>query len=44
MSVEFSILTKQNVTSIEILKKVENLGEKMKTHVSKISLRSQAKN
>ena len=38
---EFSILRNQNFTSIEIQKKMEEFDEKMKTHVSKISLGSQ---
>ena len=41
-SVEFAILNNQNVTSIEIQKKMEELGEKMKTHVSKIAQGSRA--
>ena len=44
LSASFSILTNQNVTLIEIQKKMEDLGEKLKTHVSKISLGSRAKN
>ena len=32
---DFSRLTNQNVTSIEIRKKMEEFSEKMKTHVSK---------
>ena len=39
-----SILSNQNVTSIEIREKMEDLGEKLKTNVSKISLGSRAKN
>ena len=37
LSVEFSMLNNQNVTSIEIQKKMEDLGEAMKTHVLNIS-------
>ena len=40
LSAEFPRLNNQNVISIEIRKKMEELGEKMKTHVSKISPRS----
>ena len=43
LSAYISILNNQNVTSIEIRKKLEDLGEKMKTHVSKISSRSRAR-
>ena len=43
-SVGFSILSNQHVTSIGIWEKMEYLGEKMKTHVSKISPGSRAKN
>jgi hypothetical protein len=42
--VEFSRLINQNVTLIEIREKMEDLGEKLKTHVSKISLGSWATN
>ena len=42
MGVGFSILSNQNVTWIRIREKMEDLGEKMKTHVSKISLGSWA--
>ena len=42
--VGFAILSNQNVTSIEIREKMEDLGEKLKTHVSKICLGSQARN
>ena len=38
----FSKLNNQNSTSIKIQKKMEEFGEKMKTHVSKISLGSLA--
>ena len=41
-SVDFSILINQNFTSIEIQNKMEDLGEKMKTHVLKISPGSRA--
>ena len=41
-SVEFVILKNQNSTSIKIRKKMEEFGEKMKTHVSKISSGSRA--
>jgi hypothetical protein len=44
MSVQFSILTNQNVTLIDIRKKMEDLGKKMKTHVSKISPGLQPRN
>ena len=40
----FFILSNQNVTSVEIREKIEDLGEKMKTRVSKISLGSWARN
>jgi hypothetical protein len=40
LSVEFSRLNNQNVILIEIWEKMEDLGKKMKTHVSKISLGS----
>jgi hypothetical protein len=40
----FSILSNQYVTSIGIQEKMEYLGEKMKTHVLKISPGSRAKN
>ena len=43
-SVGFSILINQYVTSIGIQEKMVDLGEKMKTHVSKISLGSRARN
>ena len=43
-SVEFYRLNNENVTSIEIQKKMDDLGEKMKTHVSKISPESRARN
>ena len=39
---EFDILNKENVTSIEIRKKMEELGEKMKTRVLKTSPGSRA--
>ena len=42
LSAKFSRLNNKNFTSIEILEKMEDLGEKMKTHVSKISLGSRA--
>ena len=42
--VGFSILRNQNFTSIELQEKMEDLGEKLKTHVSKISLGSWARN
>ena len=41
--VRFVRLSNQNVTLIDIREKIEDLGEKMKTHVSKISPSSQAK-
>ena len=44
LSVGFSIFCNQNVTSIGIREKMEDLGEKMKTHVLKISLGSRARN
>jgi hypothetical protein len=44
LSVEFSGLINQNVTLIEIRKKLEYLGAKLKTHVSKISPGSRAIN
>ena len=37
-SVGFSILSNQKVTLIDIWEKMEDLGEKFKTHVSKISV------
>ena len=37
-SVRFFRLRNQNSTSIEIREKMEDLGKKLKTHVSKISL------
>ena len=40
----FSRLSNLNFTSIKIREKIEDLGEKMKTHVSKISPRSRARN
>ena len=40
----FVILSNQNFTSIGIWEKMKDLGEKMKTHVSKISPGSQARN
>ena len=40
----FSRFRNQNVTLIDIQEKIEDLGEKLKTHVSKISSGSQAKN
>jgi hypothetical protein len=42
--VGFFILTNQNITSIGIREKMEDLGEKMKTRVPKISLGSPARN
>ena len=42
--VGFSILRNQNVTSIRIREKMEDLGEKLKTLVSKISSGSRARN
>jgi hypothetical protein len=42
LSAEFVILNNQNSTLIDIPKKMEGFGEKMKTHVSKISLGAQA--
>ena len=42
MSAYFSRLNNQNVTLIEIQKKMEEFGEKMKSHVSKISPGSRA--
>ena len=36
--VGFFRLSNQNVTSTRIQEKMEDLGEKMKTHVSKVSL------
>ena len=44
LGVGFAILSNQNVTSIEIQEKIEDLGEKLKTHDSKISPGSQARN
>ena len=44
LGARFSILSNQNFTSIEIWEKMEYLGEKLKTHVSKISPGSRAKN
>ena len=41
---EFSRLTNQNFTSIKIQEKMEDLGEKLKTHVSKNSTGSRARN
>ena len=43
-SARFVRLSNQNITSIGIQEKMEDLGEKMKTHVSKISLGSRARN
>ena len=43
-SAEFNVLNNENVISIEIREKMEDLGEKLKTHVSKISLGSRAEN
>ena len=43
LGVGFVRLRNQNVTSIGIQEKIEDLGEKMKTRVSKISLGSRAK-
>ena len=43
-SVGFSRLSNQYVTWIGIREKMEDWGEKMKIHVSKISLGSQARN
>ena len=40
----FARLSNQYVTSIEIREKMEDLCEKMKTHVSKISPRSWSRN
>ena len=40
----FARLSNQNVILIEIREKIEDLGEKMKTHVSKNSTRSPARN
>lgn len=40
----FFILNNQNATLIDIREKIEDLGEKLKTHVLKISLGSQAIN
>ena len=40
LGVGFSRLRNQNVTSIDIREKIEDVGEKLKTHVSKISLGS----
>ena len=42
--VRFFRLRNQNITSIEIQEKMEDLGEKMKTYVSKITLGSRARN
>lgn len=44
LGVGFVILRNKNITLIMIREKMEGLGEKMKTHVSKISLGLQAKN
>ena len=44
LSAEFSRLIFQNFTSIGIGEKMEDLGEKIKTHVSKISMGSRARN
>jgi hypothetical protein len=44
LGARFSTLSNQNVTSIGIREKMEYLSEKLKTHVSKISLRSRARN
>ena len=43
MGAWFFRLRNQNFTLIGIREKMENLGEKMKTHVSKISLGSRAR-
>ena len=43
-SVGFSILRKQYFTSIGIREKMVDLGEKMKTHVLKISPGARARN
>ena len=42
LSVEFAKLNNQNRTLIEIRKKMLEFGEKMKTHILKISPRSQS--
>jgi hypothetical protein len=44
MGVGFFKLSNQNVTSIGIQEKMDDLGEKMKTHVSKIFPRSWVSN
>jgi acetyl-CoA carboxylase alpha subunit len=44
LGVGFARLSDQNVTSIGIQEKMEDLGEKLKTNVSKISPGSRAKN
>jgi hypothetical protein len=44
LGVVFSIIINQNVTSIEIREKMEDLGEELKTHISKISPGSWARN
>jgi hypothetical protein len=44
LDVGFDRLRNQNFTSIEIREKMEDLGEKLKTHVSKISPGSWARN
>ena len=40
----FPRLSNQNVTSIDIRKKMGDLGEKLKTHILKISLGTHARN
>ena len=44
MSADFYKSNNQNVTSIDIRKKMEDLGVKLKTHVSEISSGLRAKN
>jgi hypothetical protein len=44
MGSSFARLRNQNVTSIEIQEKMEDLGENFKSRVSKISLGVRAKN